>query len=41
MKFVNSLKYSMIILGTDQNIDLSKMSLHQKNRNFFGYLYRI
>ena len=31
--YVNSLNYSMIILGTDQNLDLSKMSQHQNTEN--------
>ena len=29
MVFIDSLNYSMIILGTDQNLDLLKMSQHQ------------
>ena len=37
MGFVNSLNYFMIILGTDQNLDLLKMSHHQ-NTEFFWLL---
>ena len=35
MGFVNSLNYSMIILGTDQNLDLLKMSQHKIQNNFW------
>ena len=33
MGFVNSLNYSIIILGTDQNLDLLKMSQHHNTEN--------
>ena len=41
MGFVNSLNYSVIILRTDQNLDLLKMSQHQNKEFTFGYLFRI
>ena len=34
MGFVNSLNYSMIGLGTDENLDLLKMSQHQNKERF-------
>ena len=33
MGFVDSLHYSMIILGMDQNLDLLKMSQHQNTED--------